>query len=139
MVKRHWQAFHQSGYTDDNQTHIKVLSTIKAAGKWRLDNDVVHHACTKRAKLKASSTESGLDAEKLDRPHTDGKTITPENGLAATHAIYHETRIYTARPLSQRNETIVPKTQSLRNSVYRGSSHNSPKLETTLTDVLVNG
>lgn len=90
-------------------------------------------------KFKASSTESGSDAEKLDPPHTDGKTITPENGLAATHAIYHVTRIYTARQLSQRNETMGSKAQILHKSVYSSSSRNSPKLETTLTDVLVTG
>lgn len=80
--------------------------------KNRLNNTVAHHASAKMAKLRASSTESGSDAETLDRPHTDGKTITPENGLAATHAIYHATGIYTARPLSQRNETIVSKPKS---------------------------
>lgn len=139
MVKRHRPTFHLSGHTDDSQAHGKVFSIISCQRNADWNSNGVRHTCTKRATLKASSAESGSDAEKLNHPHTDGKTITPENGLAATHAIYHVTRIYTSRQLSQKNETIVSKTQTLRESVYSSSSHNSPKLETTLIDVLVNG
>lgn len=94
--------------------HMKkiMFSIISRQGNAHQNHNEVHHACVRRAKLKVSSTKSSSDAGKVDHSHTDGETVTPENGLAATHAIYHATSNYTARQLPQRNEHIGSKPKS---------------------------
>lgn len=56
----------------------------------------------------------------------------PENGLVATHAIYHRASSYTSRQLSPRNESMGSKIQILDKSLHTSSGRNSPVLEITM-------